>query len=349
MDDRKEDEDDDPIPRRNLKSFSQPLGRDAVAAATAYVTSTPVPNKRSSARKHSLDGTTDPMAMASPSPADPDTSSSSARSLSYPNYNYASPPPPTYQHSSSDEILFSNPNLPHPLPPHHHSVVSGSSLVSRRPQSSSFSSSADGAATMTLDRAMSEFGGAPGTLPEFMGTGGGSGIFRVPVRAAMHAGRPPALELRPHPLRETQFGSFLRTIACTETQLWAGQESGLRFWSFSEVFEGWNGGSGAKRGDEESAPFRESGKTSPTLCLAVDEANGLMWSGHKDGKIRSWKIEKDAKVLMKRGSNPFLEEEGAERRSGEGGEGYQFKEGLAWQAHRTPVFCIAISSYGKPM
>lgn len=43
-------------------------------------------------------------------------------------------------------------------------------------------------------------------LPEFMGSGGGVGVFKVPNRAAMHPNRPPCLELRPHPLRETQVG-----------------------------------------------------------------------------------------------------------------------------------------------
>lgn len=41
-------------------------------------------------------------------------------------------------------------------------------------------------------------------LPEFSGSGGGVGIFKVPSRSAVHPGRPPCLELRPHPLRETQ-------------------------------------------------------------------------------------------------------------------------------------------------
>ncbi|ONK72533.1 uncharacterized protein A4U43_C04F20400 [Asparagus officinalis] len=90
------------------------------------------------------------------------------------------------------------------------------------------------------------------------------------------------------------------------------------------------------RGDEESAPFVESGKTSPTLCLVVDEATGVVWSGHKDGKIRSWKIDKDA---AKNGGDGGLVE-------GDDGESYHFKEGLAWQAHRNPVLCMAISPYG---
>lgn len=41
-------------------------------------------------------------------------------------------------------------------------------------------------------------------LPEFMGSGGGVGVFKAPIRAAMHPNRPPCLEIRPHPLRETQ-------------------------------------------------------------------------------------------------------------------------------------------------
>lgn len=41
-------------------------------------------------------------------------------------------------------------------------------------------------------------------LPDFMGNGGGVGVFRVPTRAAVHPSRPPCVELRPHPLRETQ-------------------------------------------------------------------------------------------------------------------------------------------------
>ncbi|KAL3614222.1 hypothetical protein CASFOL_042296 [Castilleja foliolosa] len=89
-------------------------------------------------------------------------------------------------------------------------------------------------------------------LPEFMGIGGGVGVYKVPNRAAVHPNRPPCLQLGPHPLRETQGGKFLRTIASTETQLWAGQESGLRVWNYSDAYESGTGpGSGKKvpRGD----------------------------------------------------------------------------------------------------
>lgn len=41
-------------------------------------------------------------------------------------------------------------------------------------------------------------------LPEFLGNGGGVGVFRAPTRAAVHPSRPPCVEIRPHPLRETQ-------------------------------------------------------------------------------------------------------------------------------------------------
>ncbi|KAL6578201.1 hypothetical protein OROMI_010529 [Orobanche minor] len=160
-------------------------------------------------------------------------------------------------------------------------------------------------------------------LPEFMGSGGGVGIFRVPSRAAVNPNRPPCLELRPHPLRETQIGKFIRTIASTETQLWAGQESGVRVWNYSDSYEAGSGiGGRARRGDEDAAPFYESTSTSPTICLIVELGTKLVYSGHKDGKIRSWKMD-----------HHFSDENG-------------FKEGLSWQAHRGPVLSMEISSYG---
>ncbi|XP_047333664.1 type II inositol polyphosphate 5-phosphatase 15 [Impatiens glandulifera] len=159
-------------------------------------------------------------------------------------------------------------------------------------------------------------------LPEIVASGGGTGIFNVPLRASVHPRRPPSLELRPHPFRETQIGCFLRTLTSTNTQLWAGSECGLRFWNFSDLYEPKTGFS-SSAGDEETAPFRESIETSSVLCMIADEGNQVVWSGHKDGKIRSWKM---GQSLV----------EGAAA----------FEEGLSWQAHRGPVFSILMSSYG---
>ncbi|XP_062088654.1 type I inositol polyphosphate 5-phosphatase 12-like [Humulus lupulus] len=159
-------------------------------------------------------------------------------------------------------------------------------------------------------------------LPEFIGNGGGTGIFKVPGRAAVHPGRPPCLELRPHPLRETQVGKFLRNIACSETQLWAGQESGLRVCHFKDAYEpGCGLGGRVLRGDEDAAPYQESANTSPILCLMADNGNRLVWSGHKDGKIRSWRADQPLDATP-------------------------FKEGLAWQAHRGPVLALAMTFHG---
>ncbi|KAI4324388.1 hypothetical protein L6164_023932 [Bauhinia variegata] len=158
-------------------------------------------------------------------------------------------------------------------------------------------------------------------LPEFIGNGGGTGIFRAPIRASVHPARPPCLELRPHPLRETQVGKFLRNIACTEGQLWAGQESGVRVWEFRNAYEpGCGVGGRVRRGDEDAAPFHESADTSPTMSLAVDNGSRLVWSGHKDGKIRSWRMDQ-----------PFST---------------PFREGLSWQANKGPVLALVITSYG---
>ncbi|XP_056848524.1 type I inositol polyphosphate 5-phosphatase 13 isoform X1 [Raphanus sativus] len=166
-------------------------------------------------------------------------------------------------------------------------------------------------------------------LPEFIGAGGGAGIFKVPVRAAVHPGRPPCLELRPHPLRETQTGRFLRNIACTETQLWAGQENGVRVWSLEEAYDAGCGiGGQVRRGDEDTAPFRESVATSPTMCLVADQSNKLLWSGHKDGKIRAWKMDPEQPCEASDDDSEPL------------------KERISWLAHRGPVNSIVISSYG---
>ncbi|XP_057777010.1 type I inositol polyphosphate 5-phosphatase 13-like isoform X2 [Salvia miltiorrhiza] len=160
-------------------------------------------------------------------------------------------------------------------------------------------------------------------LMEFMGNGGGIGIFKAPSRAPVNPNRPPCIELRPHPLRETQVGKFIRTITSTETQLWAGQESGVRVWNYADAYKpGIGTGGRARRGDEDAAPFYESASTPPTICLIVDQGSKLVWSGHKDGKIRSWKMDLN-----------FSDENG-------------FRECFWWQAHRGPILSMEISSYG---
>ncbi|URD81200.1 IPPc [Musa troglodytarum] len=312
--------------QRKGKSYSQPLSRDAILSSAA---------RRNAIRKHSLD--------------DDALSSDAATAASAFAHCHSSPPTSYHdrrKHSSSAEDIGSShlQSFPTsgPSQSHHHATAAAAgsfgnafSLDLRRGGSSL--SDSDG--SLTLERAMSEYGGAPGTIPEFMGSGGGVGIFRVPHRAAMHPGRPPALEVRPHPLRETQAGSFLRTVACTGLQLWAGQESGLRLWNLEDVFEGWGPGAMVKRGDEKSAPFCESCRTSPTLCLVVDAANGLLWSGHKDGKIRSWKIDQATTANSASDDGNCA--------SAVGGAP-PFREGLSWLAHhRSPVLSMVITSYGE--
>ncbi|XP_035820101.1 type II inositol polyphosphate 5-phosphatase 15 isoform X2 [Zea mays] len=190
------------------------------------------------------------------------------------------------------------------------------------------------AVAAALERAMSQYDGAGDALPEFVGAGGGEGIFRVPLRAAVHPARPPPLEVRPHPLRETQVGAFLRTLVCDprRRKLWAGAESGVRVWCLDEVFRGWWPGAGPRRrGDEEAAPFRDSVPVPPALCAAVDSANGLVWTGHREGRIRAWRVDHAAPA----GGDPT-------------GSAAMFKEAFAWQAFsRTPVLAIVVTPYGE--
>ncbi|KAJ0256144.1 Type II inositol polyphosphate 5-phosphatase 15 [Hirschfeldia incana] len=161
-------------------------------------------------------------------------------------------------------------------------------------------------------------GGGSDSLPEFVGKCGGTGIFKVPIRSAVHPNRPPSLEVRPHPLRESQIGRFLRTMTSTERQLWAGAEDGgLKVWDFEGLY-----GSGRGSEVEDTAPYKETSETeigSSVVCMIGDEGSRVVWSGHRDGRIRCWKLRDGDHVI---------------------------EEALSWQAHRGPVLSIAISSYG---
>ncbi|KAI3793604.1 hypothetical protein L1987_36224 [Smallanthus sonchifolius] len=156
-------------------------------------------------------------------------------------------------------------------------------------------------------------------LPEFIGSGGGRGMFKLPIKAAVHPDRPPSLEFRPHPLRETQIGCFLRVLEGTGDgrQLWSGSECGVRVWDMDDVY---TAGMEEREGEAE-ALFYESVRTSPTLCLVVDDGNKVVWSGHRDGKIRCWKMLQSS-------------------------DDDSFRECFSWQAHRGPVLSMVISSYG---
>lgn len=78
-------------------------------------------------------------------------------------------------------------------------------------------------------------------------------------------------------------GSFLRTLAAEpeRRQLWAGAESGIRVWALDEVFAGW--GAGARRGDEESAPFREGMPAPPRSASPWTGLTGCCGRGTRTG------------------------------------------------------------------
>lgn len=191
-------------------------------------------------------------------------------------------------------------------------------------------------------------GGSNLPMSEFVAAGGGVGIFKLPIRSAVRPDRPPCVEVRPRPRRETQVGRGLRTVVSTDKQLWSGGENSVRCWEFSEVFschdddDGGGGGGGecggceecgcdgaacvclseARSGDEMTAKYRESAEVaSEVVCMVADEGERVVWSGHKDGSIKCWRMD-DAK---KNG----------------------FKECLSWQAHRGPVLSVVMTSYGE--
>lgn len=161
----------------------------------------------------------------------------------------------------------------------------------------------------------------PPKLEEFVGGGGGCGIFKTPAREAIPPARPASLEIRPRPLREIQDQQGMRTVVCTGNQLWAGLDFGVRVWSIDDACTS-TYHSPRLRGDEDTAPFAESISTSPTMCLFPDAANRLVWSGHRDGKVRAWAMTV---------SNDT--------------DG--FEAALTWQAHRASVLSMVVTSYGE--
>ncbi|XP_038693315.1 type II inositol polyphosphate 5-phosphatase 15 [Tripterygium wilfordii] len=175
-----------------------------------------------------------------------------------------------------------------------------------------------------LDRKLStpshnnEDSGQRFALPEFVAKGGGTGIFSLPPRAAVHPHRPPSLELRQHPLRETQVGCSLRTIVASSTQLWAGAENRVRVWEFRDLYRG----SGTDEGEESTPPFRESVTgVAASICMVTDEGSSVVWTGHRDGRIKCWKMNL-------------------------GTSSERFGELFSWPAHRGPVLSIVITAYG---
>lgn len=185
-----------------------------------------------------------------------------------------------------------------------------------------------------LDRKLSTSSSPEQPLPEFTSSGGGAGIFRPPVRAPVHPNRPPSIEIRPHPLRETQVGRFLRRIASVDDgngpQLWAGSECGIRVWDLKNDIYG-----GATEGEEEgTVRYWESAPVAgAAFCVVGDGGNRVMWSGHKDGRIMCWKMMDFSSERVNGRSNGVNKNE--------------FQEVFSWQAHRGPVLSMVVSSSGN--
>lgn len=114
-------------------------------------------------------------------------------------------------------------------------------------------------------------------------------------------------------------------IGCMEIQLWVGQESGVWFWNFWDIYELGSGfGGWVLWGDEDVVLFYELGNMLLMLCIVVDYGNWLIWMGYKDGKIRLWKMDQN---LM---DDLML-----------------FREGLFWQVYKGFVLFMVMFCYGK--
>lgn len=170
-----------------------------------------------------------------------------------------------------------------------------------------------------------------GKLPslDFLTSAGGKGVYAPPFRGVCQSGRPVSLDLRPHPLRDTEAQRPTHAILCTESSVWAACEIGIQVWDVASATSHWTASGGSKnlKGDEDAAPYRLlATHGSPATCLVMDVATSTMWSGHKDGKLRVWPFHVDADDLSKIGASYEL---------------------YVWQGHRTAVTAMVITSYGE--
>lgn len=161
--------------------------------------------------------------------------------------------------------------------------------------------------------------------PEFLASGGGKGLYRAPSRGIFSAGNPVALELRPRPLKLKEVNQSIRTIMCTDTSVWAAFDHGLKVWDIEAACRSCSDGSNNPLGDEDAAGYTVL-TSGPTLCLAMDTGNQVVWTGHRDGKIITWPLNIRGGHSQKREPTEHV---------------------LVWDGHQAPVTAMTITPYGE--
>ncbi|XP_024524008.1 type II inositol polyphosphate 5-phosphatase 15 [Selaginella moellendorffii] len=150
--------------------------------------------------------------------------------------------------------------------------------------------------------------------------GGGKGVYKPPLRGPVDPDRPVPFDLRPSPMRTNQPA---RALTCTGSSVWLACDGALKVWDVANAMSHGSGGDGNPPDDIDAAAFTYMGVEGMTLCLVADAANKLVWSGHRDGKVRAWSTEE--LVRSKRRTEPSL----------------------CWIAHRSPVLSMVITTYGE--
>ncbi|KAI5066836.1 hypothetical protein GOP47_0017364 [Adiantum capillus-veneris] len=157
---------------------------------------------------------------------------------------------------------------------------------------------------------------------EFKSAGGGRRIYKAPDQ---DEDGPVAFELRPQPFKVLPVQPT-GVLTYTDSSLWLAYEQGFLVWDILTAFRSSCDGRDNIKGDEDAAAYSQLKHGFSTTCLFADSANHLIWSGHKDGKMRAWSIvlEHDGENAANRNTAIFT-----------------------WQAHQAPVLAIVVSSYGE--
>jgi hypothetical protein len=99
----------------------------------------------------------------------------------------------------------------------------------------------------------------------------------------------------------------------------------LKVWDIEAACSSRSEGSNNPLGDEDAAGYTVL-TSGPTLCLAMDTGNQVVWTGHRDGKVRAWPLN---------------------IRGGDSQKRDPVEHVLVWDGHQAPVTAITITPYGE--
>ncbi len=113
---------------------------------------------------------------------------------------------------------------------------------------------------------------------------------KAPLRGYVHVRHHVPLEFGPHPLKDTKLST--KAIVCTKTSVLAASNVHLQVQDIESATKECSAVIAVVDNlteDEDTVAYHVLlVHMEPISYLAMDVAYHIMWSGHKDGKVRGW-------------------------------------------------------------